>query len=52
MYAPIEIEGENYYIKPMNCPFHHKVFETLQPSYKDLPLRLAEYGHCHRYEDS
>jgi threonyl-tRNA synthetase len=52
MYAPIEIEWENYYIKPMNCPFHHKVFETLQLSYKDLPLRLAEYGHCHRYEDS
>lgn len=52
MYSAIEIEWENYYIKPMNCPFHHKVFETLHPSYKDLPIRLAEYGHCHRYEDS
>ncbi len=52
MYAPITIEGENYYIKPMNCPFHHKVFSALPKSYKDLPLRLAEYGWCHRYEDS
>ncbi|ETB63595.1 TPA: threonine--tRNA ligase [Candidatus Nomurabacteria bacterium] len=52
MYAPIRIEEENYYIKPMNCPFHHKVFSALPKSYKDLPLRLAEYGWCHRYEDS
>jgi len=52
MYAPISIEEENYYIKPMNCPFHHKVFLALPRSYKDLPLRLAEYGWCHRYEDS
>ncbi len=52
MYAPISIEEENYYIKPMNCPFHHKVFSALPRSYKDLPLRLAEYGWCHRYEDS
>jgi len=52
MYAPICIEEENYYIKPMNCPFHHKVFSALPKSYKDLPLRLAEYGWCHRYEDS
>ena len=52
MYAPISIEGDNYYIKPMNCPFHHKVFSSLPKSYKDLPLRLAEYGWCHRYEDS
>lgn len=52
MYAPISIEEDNYYIKPMNCPFHHKVFSALPKSYKDLPLRLAEYGWCHRYEDS
>lgn len=52
MYAPICIEGDNYYLKPMNCPFHHKVFSSLPKSYKDLPLRLAEYGWCHRYEDS
>lgn len=52
MYAPITIEEENYYIKPMNCPFHHKVFSALPRTYKELPLRLAEYGWCHRYEDS
>lgn len=52
MYAPLEIEGENYYIKPMNCPFHHKVFSARMRSYKELPLRVAEYGWCHRYEDS
>jgi len=52
MYAPISIEEENYYIKPMNCPFHHKIFSAIPRSYKELPLRLAEYGWCHRYEDS
>lgn len=52
MYAPICIEEENYYIKPMNCPFHHKVFSAIPRTYKELPLRLAEYGWCHRYEDS
>lgn len=52
MYAPIIIEDENYYIKPMNCPFHHKAFAARPKSYKDLPVRLAEYGWCHRYEDS
>ncbi len=52
MYAPIVIEDENYYIKPMNCPFHHKAFAARPKSYRELPLRLAEYGWCHRYEDS
>lgn len=52
MYAPISIEEENYYIKPMNCPFHHKVFSAIPRTYKELPLRIAEYGWCHRYEDS
>ncbi|MCC7436826.1 threonine--tRNA ligase [Candidatus Nomurabacteria bacterium] len=52
MYAPITIEEENYYIKPMNCPFHHKTFAARPKSYRDLPVRLAEYGWCHRYEDS
>lgn len=52
MYAPITIEDEHYYIKPMNCPFHHKTFAARPKSYRDLPLRLAEYGWCHRYEDS
>ena len=52
MYAPIVIEEENYYIKPMNCPFHHKTYAARPKSYRDLPVRLAEYGWCHRYEDS
>ncbi len=52
MYAPIKIEDDNYYIKPMNCPFHHKAFAARPKSYRDLPVRLAEYGWCHRYEDS
>lgn len=52
MYAPLQIEEENYYIKPMNCPFHHKIFSARMRSYKELPLRVAEYGWCHRYEDS
>lgn len=52
MYAPMEIENELYYIKPMNCPFHHKCFAARPKSYKELPVRYAEYGWCHRYEDS
>jgi len=52
MYAPIKIEDETYYIKPMNCPFHHKCFAARQKSYRELPVRYAEYGWCHRYEDS
>jgi len=52
MYAPIQIENENYYIKPMNCPFHHKTFAARPKSYRELPVRFAEYGWCHRYEDS
>ncbi len=52
MYAPIPIEGENYYIKPMNCPFHHMIFKSRTRSYRELPLRLAEYGWCHRFEQS
>lgn len=52
MYAPLQIEEENYYIKPMNCPFHHRAFAARPKSYRDLPVRFAEYGWCHRYEDS
>lgn len=52
MYSPMDIEGEKYYIKPMNCPFHHTIFSHKKRSYRELPLRLAEYGWCHRYEDS
>jgi threonyl-tRNA synthetase len=52
MYAPIKIEDDNYYIKPMNCPFHHRAFAARPKSYRELPVRFAEYGWCHRYEDS
>lgn len=52
MYPPMELEGEKYYLKSMNCPHHHKIFAAEQHSYKDLPLRLAEYGTCYRYEQS
>ena len=45
-------KGENYYLKAMNCPHHHKLFAAVPRSYRDLPLRLAEYGTCYRYEQS
>lgn len=45
-------EGEEYYLKPMNCPFHHTIFGSRPRSYRELPLRLAEYGTCYRYESS
>jgi len=48
----MEMEGVRYYLKPMNCPFHHKIFDSRPRSYRDLPLRLAEYGTCYRYEKS
>jgi threonyl-tRNA synthetase len=52
MYPPMELEGVKYYLRAMNCPHHHKIFAAEQHSYKDLPLRLAEYGTCYRYEQS
>jgi threonyl-tRNA synthetase len=52
MYSPIDIEGENYYLKPMNCPHHHMIYLATRHSYRELPLRLAEHGHCYRYEAS
>jgi threonyl-tRNA synthetase len=52
MYPPMELEGVKYYLKPMNCPHHHKIFAAEPRSYKELPLRLAEYGTCYRYEQS
>jgi threonyl-tRNA synthetase len=52
MFPPMKVDEENYYIKPMNCPFHHTIFGMRPRSYRELPLRLAEYGTCHRYEDS
>ncbi len=44
--------GDRYYLKSMNCPHHHKLFKAVRRSYRDLPLRLAEYGTCYRYEQS
>ena len=52
MYPPMELEGVKYYLKAMNCPHHHKIFAAEPKSYRDLPLRLAEYGTCYRYEQS
>ena len=52
MYPPMELEGVKYYVKPMNCPMHHKIYAARPHSYRDLPLRLAEYGTCYRYEKS
>ncbi len=50
MYPPIDIDGQEYYLKPMNCPHHHMIFKQLVQSYKDLPLRLAEPGMTYRNE--
>lgn len=52
MYAPMEIEEESYYVKPMNCPFHIKIYQSHVRSYRDLPMRYAEYGTVYRYERS
>ncbi len=52
MYPPMEYEGGKYYLKAMNCPHHHKIFGARPKSYRDLPLRLAEYGTCYRHEKS
>jgi len=52
MYPPMELEGVKYYVKPMNCPMHHKIFGARPRSYRELPVRLAEYGTCYRYEKS
>lgn len=60
MFPPMELKEDNdsqqphtkYYLKAMNCPHHHKIFAAAPRSYRDLPLRLAEYGTCYRYEQS
>jgi threonyl-tRNA synthetase len=44
--------SDKYYLKAMNCPHHHKIYKAVPHSYRDLPLRLAEYGTCYRYEQS
>ncbi len=51
MYPSMKLEdGQEYYLKPMNCPHHHMIYASQPRSYRDLPLRLAEYGTCYRYE--
>lgn len=52
MFPPMEYEGGKYYLKAMNCPHHHKVYSARPKSYRDLPLRLAEYGTVYRHEKS
>jgi threonyl-tRNA synthetase len=52
MYPPISIDNEDYYLKGMNCPHHHMIYKAVTRSYKDLPIRLAEYGEVYRYEQS
>ena len=52
MYPAMDVDGTDYYMKPMNCPHHHKIYANTPKSYRDLPYRLAEYGTCYRYEKS
>ena len=52
MYPAMDVDGIEYYVKPMNCPHHHKIYASSPRSYRDLPVRLAEYGTCYRYEKS
>jgi threonyl-tRNA synthetase len=52
MYSPMEVEGQQYVVKPMNCPGHIMIYKTSQRSYRDLPIRYAELGTVYRYERS
>ncbi len=52
MYAPMDIDGNDYYVKPMNCPFHIEIYQSKLRSYRELPLRWAELGTVYRYEKS
>ncbi len=52
MYSPIDIEGQEYYLKPMNCPFHIHIYKSKVRSYRELPMRFAEMGTVYRYERS
>ncbi len=51
-YDPIQVDDEEYMLKPMNCPHHHRIYSSDMRSYRDLPLRLAEFGSVYRYEQS
>ena len=52
MYPAMDVDGTDYYVKPMNCPHHHKIYDASPKSYRDLPYRISEYGTCYRYEKS
>ena len=52
MYAPMDVDGQDYYLKPMNCPFHIMIYKTGLRSYRELPLRWAELGTVYRFEKS
>ena len=52
MYPAMDVDGTDYYVKPMNCPHHHKIYSASPKSYRDLPYRISEYGTCYRYEKS
>ena len=52
MYSPMDVDGQDYYVKPMNCPFHIQIYKSGLRSYRELPIRLAELGTVYRYERS
>src|SRR5699024_12110384 len=53
MYPPMQLDGgQDYYLKPMNCPMHHLIFDARGRSYRELPMRLFEFGTVYRYEKS
>ncbi|MCZ6557341.1 MAG: threonine--tRNA ligase [SAR324 cluster bacterium] len=52
MFPPMQSDDGIFYLKPMNCPHHHMIFKAVPRSFRDLPLRLSEYGMCYRYEQS
>jgi threonyl-tRNA synthetase len=52
MYSPMDVDGQDYYVKPMNCPFHIQIYKSSLRSYRELPMRLAELGTVYRYERS
>ncbi|MBI2855669.1 MAG: threonine--tRNA ligase [Chloroflexi bacterium] len=52
MYSPMDVDGQDYYVKPMNCPFHIQIYKSSIKSYRELPIRLAELGTVYRYERS
>jgi len=52
MYAPMDVDGSDFYVKPMNCPFHIQIYKSSKRSYRELPIRWAELGTVYRYEKS